>query len=198
MRKTANRKKLIQLIHVARRDVAGLKDEDTYRAMLLAVTGCDSCSDMSDDQLQNVLEHLKNSGFKVRSRAKPSRPLADDADSKKIRAIWLMLHHLGVVKNPSEEALAAYVKRQTGVDALQWLNGEQSLKVIETLKKWAMRFLPEVVKRMEQEASNVSMSLADRNALDYAVSKALRRNTYDPMAIALAHLSKALKTEKAV
>jgi hypothetical protein len=44
-----------------------------------------------------------------------------------------------IVKNPSEAALASYVKRLTGVDRLEWLSTEQASSVIETLKKWQKR-----------------------------------------------------------
>lgn len=193
MSKTVDRKKLIQLIHVARRDMVELQDEDTYRAMLRAVTGLDSCSAMRDDQLQDVLNHLKKSGFTVRSKAKPSRPLAQGAECKKIRALWLFLHQLEVVKNPSEEALAAYVKRLTGVDALQWINGEQSLRLIEALKKWAMRFLPGIVEKLIEQVRPLPLSDMDREALNYALAKAFKHKTFDPMHTAWEYLTDALK-----
>lgn len=82
-------------------------------------------------------------------RSKPqTRSLADDAQSKKIRALWLDMAETGIVKNPSEAALAAYVKRLTGVDTLQWLSTEQASTVIETLKKWQKR----MSKPTQQEA----------------------------------------------
>lgn len=138
VRKTHNRGSLIKLIHIARRDVAGLKDEGTYRAMLLAKTGKSSCRDMRDDQLQDVLDHLKKSGFKIQQQG---RQLADDAQSKMIRGLWLELADMGVVKNKAESALAAFVKRMTHVEALQWLSGKQASQVIEHLKQWRDRSL---------------------------------------------------------
>ena len=70
-----------------------------------------------------------------------------------MRALWLFLHQLGAVKNPSEAALAAYVKRIAKVDALQWADGHQTEALIETLKKWAMRYLPSQVQEMAQSLS---------------------------------------------
>lgn len=181
MRKVYDRKKLIQLIHVARREVAELQDEGTYRAMLMAKTGKDSCLDMRDDQLQDVLDHLKKSGFKIRAAQNPSRPLADDAECKKIRALWLFLHQISVVKNPSEAALAAYVKRLTRVDALQWLNGDQATTVIEALKMWAMRFLPKRVKQEVETVRDLPMSALERELLSVRLTKAFKHETFDPM-----------------
>ena len=43
------------------------------------------------------------------------------------------------MRDPSEEALAKFVLKMTGVQALQWLSGEQASQVIENLKKWQRR-----------------------------------------------------------
>lgn len=130
------RKRLVRLIHVARRDIS--MDEDTYRSVLLSITGKVSASSLGILQLEHVLAHMKKCGFKVRTN-RQSRQLAGDAQSKKIRALWLDLHQAGVVRNASEEALAAFVKRMTGIDALQWLDSGQASQVIEELKKWKNR-----------------------------------------------------------
>lgn len=80
-----NRQRLIRLIHVAKRDLS--MDDDTYRAILQRIGKKASSADLTIPELEKVLEHLKRSGFKVRSksksapkpeRAKPSRPLAQD------------------------------------------------------------------------------------------------------------------------
>jgi phage gp16-like protein len=135
-----SRQRLIRLIHVAKRDL--VMEEDVYRDILKHVGGEESSKDLTLVGLEKVLHHMKNAGFRVR-RKKPqtasNRPLADDPQSKKIRALWLSLHEAGAVKNPSEAALAAYVKRITGVDALQWISSEQASRVIETLKQWVNR-----------------------------------------------------------
>lgn len=196
----ADRQRLIRLIHVAKRDLQ--LDDDTYRAILQRVGGKDSSSDLTVPELEKVLEHMKRSGFKVRSKAKQpapaksSRPLAQDAESKKIRALWLFMHQIGVVKNPSEEALASYVKRITGVDALQWINGDQAETLIESLKKWAMRFLPATVERLAEEARSTSMSDLERAQLNGMLSKAFQRRTFDPMYWAWESLTNAIKKAK--
>jgi len=144
------RQSLIRLIHVAKRDLA--LDDDTYRAMLVAATGKNSSAGLSVPQLERVLAHMKKSGFTVRHKSPKDRPrdsrhapgglsrsIDQDAQSKKIRALWLSLHDMGAVRDCSEAALGAYVKRITRCDALQWLDGEQASQVIETLKKWQER-----------------------------------------------------------
>lgn len=135
---TKSRAQLIALIHVAKRDL-GLS-EDTYRQALTTATGLSSTKEMAADQLETVLEHFKKRGFQIKPKA-ATRALADDAQSKKIRALWLEMHQQGIVKAPGEASLAAYVKRLTHVDALQWLSTDQASTVIETLKKWQTREL---------------------------------------------------------
>ena len=196
----ADRQRLIRLIHVAKRDLQ--LDDDTYRAILQRVGRKDSSSDLTVPELEKVLEHMKRSGFKVRSKAKQpapaksSRPLAQDAESKKIRALWLFMHQIGVVKNPSEEALASYVKRITGVDALQWINGDQAETLIESLKKWAMRFLPATVERLLEEARSISLSDLERAQLNGVLSRAFERRTFDPMYWAWESLTNTIKKAK--
>lgn len=135
-----DRVRLIKLIHVARRELR--MDDDTYRLMLAGMKGLDgatSTADLSVPNLLRVLEQLKQKGFKVRPNKKAQRPLADDEQSKKIRALWLTLHDTGAVRDPSEEALAKYVLRMTKVAALQWLTAAQGSQVIENLKQWMGR-----------------------------------------------------------
>jgi len=134
-----DRARLVRLIHVAKRALA--LDDETYRAMIHEVCdGKTSAADLSVPELDAVLKRMKRGGFKVRS-ARADRALACDPQSSKIRALWLDLAGMGVVKNSSEAALAAFVKRMTKVDALQWLSAQQASTVIEQLKKWKRRVL---------------------------------------------------------
>lgn len=132
------RQKLLQLIHVAKRDLA--MPDDSYRAIVRQIGGKDSAADLSDRDLDKLLKHLKRCGFKVRAKGS-QRPLALDGQSSAIRAIWLQLADMGVVRDRSEKALGKYVHRMTGVDALQWLSIEQASAVIEQLKKWQSRII---------------------------------------------------------
>jgi hypothetical protein len=72
------------------------------------------------------------------------RPMADGEEARKIRALWLACYHLGVVRDPAEAALAAFVQRVTGgksrgVAALQWLDADGAVKAVEALKAMAAR-----------------------------------------------------------
>lgn len=145
----AQRQRLVKIIHVARRELH--MDEPTYRQVLLTSGKADSTSAMQTPALTAVLEHMKRCGFKVRAKAGDRRQ-ASSVDARKVRALWLFLHELGAVRDPSEAALAAYVKRIARVDDLAWARDEAITDLIETLKKWAMRYLPDAVAKLQAEA----------------------------------------------
>lgn len=147
----SRRKQLIKLIHVGRREL-GMQDED-YRAMLAgmpALGGKTSSADLGIKGLEIVLRVLKARGFKVRTKAAAgrhaNRKLADDSQSRLIRSLWIQLHDAGAVRDPSESALASYVRRVTNVDDLAWLNTRQASSVIEQLKSWLARSIQTTVK----------------------------------------------------
>ncbi|STZ74809.1 regulatory protein GemA [Bergeriella denitrificans] len=140
------RSRLIKLLHVAKSKLL-LADGD-YRCLLANVSqGKTSSTKLSLEELELALRAMKARGFVV--AAKPQgggadipvfEPQEDMAGQvKKIRALWLELHRLGAVRNPSELALAKFVKRMTGVDYQGWLDVDNASKVIEHLKKWVLR-----------------------------------------------------------
>ena len=143
------RQRLIKLIHVGRRELG--MDEPTYRTMLRATGKAESTSAMAVPALMAVLERMKAAGFTIRPK-NGDRQMAANPEAKKVRALWLFLHHLGEVRDPSETALAAYVKRMVKVDDLRWARGDRVAYLIETLKKWVMRRLPGAVHQLKLDA----------------------------------------------
>ena len=144
---------LIKLIQVARRDLGRLTglDDLAYRDILRIVGKSESLAAMTVPNMELVLAHMKSKGFKVRPKA-GDRPQTINPDASKVRALWLFLHVLGEVRDPSEKALATYVKRIAKVDDLRWARGDAVTALIETMKKWAMRRpLPAAVAALRQE-----------------------------------------------
>lgn len=187
-----DRNHLIRLIHVARRDLQ--MADDTYRAIVAQyAAGKTSSSDCDLLELETILAHLKRAGFKVRkpTRAKPTepRPLDMADESKKVRALWLLLHRLGAVHDPSESALATYVRRQAGVDDLRWA-GRKMYPLIEGLKAWAKRVFPAQL-QVRLHALQAAGVIDPRNTLPalYAIA-APRRDpkTFDAMWFAWEYL----------
>ena len=130
--------KLIQLIHVGKTQL-GLDDE-LYREVLESCTGKTSSKEMTILQLESVLDLMKQLGFQVESKDKTGvQNLADDAQSKLIRHLWLQLHKAGQVRNSSEKALAKFVENKVGVSALQFLSTKNADMIITHLRQWCKR-----------------------------------------------------------
>lgn len=139
---------LIRLIHVARRDLD--MADDTYRTLVgQLAAGKTSSADCTVPELERIVAHLKKAGFKVRKpkaiQPAEARPLATDPESKKLRAVWLLLHQVGATHSDTEASLAAYVKRMTGVDDLHFMRPGDKYRAIEGLKAWAARELPAAI-----------------------------------------------------
>jgi phage gp16-like protein len=165
------RSQLVQLIHVAKRDLG--MDDATYRTMLRTAGNADSTKSMSISNLERVLEQAKRAGFKVRSKAgdrrQDTRP-----EAQKVRALWLFLHELDVVKVPTEAALASYVKRIAYVDDLHWADSRAMARLIETMKKWAMRFLPAAVDQLQVQVHSERLAGRLSARQEEAVEQVLR------------------------
>ena len=163
------RRSLLAKIHIGKKQLGF--DDVLYREILEARYGKDSAAALSDRQLVDLAEHFKSLGFKAKpARFRPSGrssgkaggkrqqgskagnpktrqktyQAANTAEAGKMRALWLSLYHLGVVRDPSEKALTSYARRVTGgrelgLASLTWIRGRDAWKVIEGLKKMGER-----------------------------------------------------------
>lgn len=129
---------LIKLIHVGKTKL-GL-DDDVYRDIIQSTTGKTSSKDLNLAQLEAVLDRFKQLGFAIESKNKSDvKNLANDAQSKLIRHLWLQLHAAGHVRNGSELALAKFVENKVGVSALQFLSSHHADMIINHLRQWCKR-----------------------------------------------------------
>lgn len=127
------RNALIAKIHVARKEMV-METED-YRSLIRRVSGKTSCADCSFGQLEDVLAEMKRLGFvaKPAVRKAPARPVV-----RKIYALWNAMAPM-LRSEGSQEALRAFVERQVGVSAPEFLEDAQAYQVIEALKRWQHR-----------------------------------------------------------
>lgn len=127
---------MLAAIHVAKKQL-GL-DDDTYRAVLVRVTGKDSTRAMSEAERQRVVEEFRKAGFKKAS--KPSKTRAAGSYRAKLQALWIALWNLGLINDPSDDAMTAFVRRQAKLDHTRFLfHHEDASAVIEALKDWMTR-----------------------------------------------------------
>lgn len=147
------RKRLIRLVHVGKRQL-GL-DEDTYRVILQAQTGKESCAAMDGHDLNRVLRRFRELGFAPSSKGKgkgkgQSKKLSPKTrhrryhtQADKIRALWIECYQVGAVSDRFEGALNQFVHRMTGVEQVDWLDDrvptQEINKVVEALKAMKQR-----------------------------------------------------------
>lgn len=131
-------------IHVAKKQL-GL-DEDTYRAVLTRVTGKSSAAAMDEAERGRVVEELRRQGFQPAPRQARGEALNGPRKAlqgpfaKKLQALWIAAWNLGLVDDRQDSALVAFVKRQTGIEHMNWLRDPADAeKVIEALKGWMAR-----------------------------------------------------------
>lgn len=142
----AERRKIQVAKAWAEKNLPGFDDDDYRNILRESEPGCTSSTRLTWRGRIAVLKRFEELGW-VPAPARKSRPapkvktrrLADDPQSKMIRAIWIELHILGDVRDPSEKALNGYVHRMTRVSDLSWLNDHQAETLIEALKDWRGR-----------------------------------------------------------
>jgi len=129
------RRRLLRALHAKARE-RGL-DADARKDLQEATVGVRSAADMTAAQLRRVLAALgRRPG---RAQRKADR-LPDTPMTAKMRALWISGWHLGAVRDPGDAALAAWVKRVTGLDAAAWCRGaKDGAKAIEGLKDFLAR-----------------------------------------------------------
>lgn len=127
----------IAAMHVAKKQL-GL-DDDTYRAVLVRVTGKASAKDMTEAERNQVLAEFRRQGF-AKSDTAAGRKLLQGRFATKLQALWIGAWNLGLVENRSDQALVAFVKRQTGIDHVRFVRDPaDAAKAIEALKAWTAR-----------------------------------------------------------
>ena len=137
---TVKRKK-ISMIKIAQKQLC--IDDDAYRAMLIRITGQNSCAGLNLSQLNLVIDDLVKKGFKIQPKnpthSTPVKtPLYVHPDERdKVLSLWIALADIGAVKNRSDIALAAYCKKLTG--KAHWHFQADYMNVIESLKGWYFR-----------------------------------------------------------
>lgn len=138
-------------IHIAKKELGW--DDGTYRDVMFAVCRVKSSGDLDFTGRKVFLAHLRTCLKQMSSASGPDRvarsmaiiatarrdrkPLT--APQRKMWSLWQQLAEAGKVESRKMPALVAFSQRQTGVDRLEWLNGDQEQLVLESLKAWLRR-----------------------------------------------------------
>lgn len=124
-------------IHIAKKEL-GLDDDD-YRAVLMRAAGKASSKDMTVAERNRVLDEMRRLGWRP-GASRTGRRRLEGKYAAKLQALWISGWHLGIVRDRSDEALIAFVKRQTGIAHPRFLHhDDDARKVVEALKGWLER-----------------------------------------------------------
>lgn len=126
----------IRAIHAGLRQL-GIEDEDA-RDLYERQTGKRSLREMRPADHEAIVGELRRLGFKAASKGR-SKGL-QGRFAKKLQALWIAAWNLGLVRDRTDAALLAFIKRQTGLDHVRFLHDPaDARRAIEGLKSWLKR-----------------------------------------------------------
>ena len=118
---------------------AGLEG-DTYRAFLNKHTGKTSSKDLTRDEAGRLIETLNGLTGAAHSGAVGAVAGLDSKIGRKLRALWIAGHNLGLVRDRTDRAMLSFLERQTGVSHVRFLREPgEGTAAIEGLKSWLAR-----------------------------------------------------------
>lgn len=129
------RKALIAKIH-AEKSRRGIHEDDYRAAIGRIAPGKRSSADLTLPQLTKLVEWVTGVGQAARVTRRQQERSPHQA---KAVALWLTLWNLGAIRDPSEAALAKFVRRQVHVDAVDWWSAAEASPVIDALRAWCER-----------------------------------------------------------
>lgn len=152
--------KLIQLVHIAKQQLN--IDDLSYREILKRLTNKTSSTKCTVVELHKVLHELQKKGAKVKWFAKSTKkptaysPATGETPVKseithKIRAVWITMSKHGFLRDSSEQALNAYMRkiinknRSVLVLNVGALDVNDASYILEILKKWHKRVMIEAL-----------------------------------------------------
>ncbi|NKC21608.1 DUF1018 domain-containing protein [Pseudoalteromonas sp. S4498] len=166
-----SKSKLIQLIHVGKTSLGW--DEDLYRQILVELTKKESCEGMNVGELNKVLSHMKDKGFKVvtKKRGGKNSPMTRDIAPEdktpldKLRQVWIAMSHRGYLRDGSEAALLNWSKSQAkrmnsnvAIERLEWLRAPMVHALIEQLKSWYARLMAKDMKELVPDLKKLPLN----------------------------------------
>lgn len=109
-------------------------DDDSYRDLLERETGQRSSKGLSGQQRLTVITALE--------KLAPPKQMqhATGPFAKKLQALWIAGYNLGVIHNRTDAAMMTFLKRQTGLDHMRFLqDAKDADRAIDALKIWIRR-----------------------------------------------------------
>ena len=114
---------------------------DDMRALAGTLFGTPRLRALSDHQCTSLVDAMRKKAGEDTSRPmrRPHQRLSGPYAAK-CQALWIAAFNLGVIHNKTDEALIAFIRRQTGLEAAHWMIAARSAtRVIEALKAMLAR-----------------------------------------------------------
>lgn len=112
-------------------------DEASYRAMLDGY-GVSSSKYLTRDDADRLLRRLRD--IPGAERPPAERTASAGPYARKLQALWIAGHNLGLVRERSDAAMHAFVARQTGIEHTRFLREARAASAaIQGLKAWLER-----------------------------------------------------------
>lgn len=135
----------IQKIHIAKTQLH--LSEDVYREMLFENFGVSSAKDLSYEQADQLLEKLKQAGWKPVAAKKGKENSWGKKNYENLRGRdeeyaapqtlrMIEAKYKEITGLEPEKGLAKFVKRITKIDRLEWLRQSDCSKVLKALSAW--------------------------------------------------------------
>ena len=125
-------------IHIVKKALGW--DDDIYRDVMFTVCRVRSSADLDFSGRKTFLAHLQACQRQMGGKTAPARKkVLWSAKQRQVWSLWQQLADAHLVKNRTHKALDGWIKRQTGVDRLEWLNPAQLDLVIDSAKQWLAR-----------------------------------------------------------
>lgn len=156
----SDKAKLIQLIHIGKQQLN--MDEFSYREMVKRLTNKTSSTKCTVAELHKILHEIQQKGAKVKYFAKrgaeptaysptTGEVIVKSEITHKIRAVWIQMDKHGILRDNSEKALNAYMRKVMNqgkiVLALNVgaLKGNEASRFLEILKQWHKRMMLKIL-----------------------------------------------------
>ncbi|KZL19046.1 regulatory protein GemA [Pseudovibrio sp. Ad37] len=111
-------------------------DDETLHDCLEASIGRRSAKGLTMIECNKALGYMEAKGHGV--KAQGSTQISGPFGGKAV-ALWLSAWNLGIIQDKTDKALLSWVKRQTKIEHINWVDGEDGSKVIDALKGWIKR-----------------------------------------------------------
>ena len=118
----------------------GISEEEDRRALFSRVTGQPSLRAMVASEHDMIAAEIRRLQGQTRPEAGQAHAKFSGTHAKKLQALWIGGWNLGLVRDRRDQALIAFVKRQTKIDHPNWVRDPAlARQAIEAMKDWLRR-----------------------------------------------------------